>query len=195
MKTLLFNPFEKYSDTILLVSGLIGNSIGVFIFYIFKVRCIGFLKIDYVEESNLLHTIFQNIIIISSLTIILFGLGKIVNQKTRFIDVFNACLMAKIPFYTLGFFNINDVISSSFLELKSLYISQKITEASMVNFPLVLVFSLVSFVILIWAIVLLYNGFKTASNVKETKHKVYFAIAIVIADIISRILINQLKLW
>jgi hypothetical protein len=193
MKKLLLNPFEKYSDNALTISGIVGNIMGVFAFYFFKVRSIGFLKIDFVEENSLSDSVFQNVVIILSLTIILFGLGKIINSKTRFIDVFNACLIAKIPFYILAFFNINGIIAASYLELKSLYISQKLTEASIVNFPLVLVFSFVSFVILIWAIILLYNGFKTATNIKETKHKVYFAIAIVIADIISRIIINYLN--
>jgi hypothetical protein len=40
---------------------------------------------------------------------------------------------------------------------------------------------------------LLYNGFKTATNAKGNKPKIIFGIAILLADIISRILIASLS--
>lgn len=57
---------------------------------------------------------------------------------------------------------------------------------------IVLGFSMIMMVFLAYSIVLLANGFRTATNVKKWQHYVFFAIAIVIAEIVSKILINKI---
>jgi hypothetical protein len=46
--------------------------------------------------------------------------------------------------------------------------------------------------LLIYAITLLYNGFKIATNVKQTSHKVFFGIAILVAEILCKIILSIL---
>lgn len=192
MKSYFFNPFEKYSDTKLLLLGIVFNVIGVLLFFQFKVTNIGFLKLDYVPEISISKVFIQALSILTSMAFVLFSFGKLINSKTRCIDILNTVLIAKIPFYLVAFFNINNAVYSANQKLKSMLFSQKLNDATMLELPLVLFFSFFAIIVLIWSIILLYNGFKTATNLKETKHKVFFGMAIIIADILSRILISNL---
>ncbi len=47
-------------------------------------------------------------------------------------------------------------------------------------------------IFLIYAIVLLVNGFRTATNLKKWQYYIYFAIALIIAEVLSKVLINNL---
>ena len=53
--------------------------------------------------------------------------------------------------------------------------------------------SIVTLLFLVWSIVLLFNGFKTATNAKGSKQIILFAITILISEIISKILISILN--
>lgn len=192
MKNIFFNPFEKFSHYKLLFIGIIANLIGISLFFQFKLTNIGFLKLDFVSEISIRTVIVQALSITISIALVLFGLGKIINVKTRFIDILNTVLIAKTPFYTLAIFNVNDAVFIAYEKLKAIIFSQNLNTISNLDFPIILIFSFTSIICLIWSIILLYNGFKTATNLKETKHKVFFGIAIIIADIISRIIISNL---
>jgi hypothetical protein len=50
--------------------------------------------------------------------------------------------------------------------------------------------SLLSLIVLVWSIILLYNGFKTATNAKEIKHNLYFAIVLIVSEILSKIILH-----
>jgi len=59
---------------------------------------------------------------------------------------------------------------------------------------ILLVFSgIATFTCLIWSIILLFNGFKTATNSKETKHILLFIVALILAEVFSKIVILNLN--
>ena len=55
-----------------------------------------------------------------------------------------------------------------------------------------IVFSIVSLCLIAYSIVLLVNGFKTASNAKKWQHFVSFGFVVIVAEIISKMLIGLL---
>ena len=61
------------------------------------------------------------------------------------------------------------------------------------DLPVIIIFAIFTIIITIWSIVILYQGFKTATNCKEVRHNVYFGLAIVLADVLSRFLISNLN--
>jgi Yip1 domain len=193
MKKILFNPFEKLSDTVLIGFGIIFNLIGLFLSFYFNVKFLGFLKIDYLQTITSLQVIEQTMILISIFSIVIFIVGKTINPKTRFIDVLNTVLIARIPFYFITFFNSKGFIFLHLNRIKLLMQTGKLNDASVFDSPLIVVFYIATFLALIWSIILLYNGFKTATNAKETKHTIYFIIGIIVAEVISRILIYHLN--
>ncbi len=193
MKKILFNPFEKYSETVLLIFGIATNIIGLLITFYYNVKFIGFLKVDYSNSITPITVLSQSLIIISVFTILLFFIGKIINTKTRFIDVFITVLVARIPFYCTIFFNSNGMIFQHINKIKILLQTGKIQENLIFDAPLIVVFYIVSLLVLIWSITLLFKGFKTATNAKESKHTLYFIIGIVIAELITRTIIYNLN--
>jgi hypothetical protein len=193
MKKLLFNLFEKYSEKKLLISGIAINLIGLLLCFYFNVNFLGFLKTDYVQTITWFQVIKHFLIIISTVSIVVFIIGKVINFKTRFIDVLNSVLIAKIPFYLLAPFNYNGLVFEHLNKIKILMQSGKLNDASVFGNPAMIVFSLVSLLVLVWTVSLLYKGFKIATNAKNTKQTIVFFVGIIAADAISRILIYHLN--
>ncbi len=189
MKKILFNPFEKYSETVLLIFGIATNVIGLLVSFYYNVKFLGFLKIDYLNSITLVSVLSQSLIIISVFTILFFLIGKTVNTKTRFIDIFTTVLVARIPFYFTAFFNSNEIIYEHINRIKILLQTGKISANLIFDSPLIVVFYIISLLVLIWSMTLFYNGFKTATNAKGSKHTLYFVIGILVAEIITRTLI------
>lgn len=194
MKKYLLNPFEIFNDKKILIVGLIVNILGILLCYQFKMKFIGFLKLNFVSEIGLSSVFLQTSIIVLSLCLLLIILGKIINSKTRFIDILNTCLIGIIPFFTLPIFNFNKLIYNDLESLKTIILNQQLEKLQITNLPILLLFSLLTLVAVTWSIVLLYQGFKTATNLKLTKHKIFFAIALLLTDLVSRVLISNLIL-
>ncbi|EOG6917048.1 hypothetical protein ACLH3W_002277, partial [Flavobacterium psychrophilum] len=70
--------------------------------------------------------------------------------------------------------------------------SKKINTLNTNDIGFILFQSIILIIALIWFISLLYNGFKIATNSKETKHTLLFILAIIIAEITSKIIIYKL---
>lgn len=123
-------------------------------------------------------------------------MGKLINSKTRIIDIVNPILICRVPFYLLTFSNFRNYISdisASLLENfnpKAMPSEMNLSPISMIVLGF---FAIISILCLIWFVILLYNGFKIATNSKTGMHKLYFALAILVAEIISGILISFLN--
>lgn len=193
MKTIFFNPFQNYSEKILIGFGLIMSLIGCGLATNLNARFDGVLDLHFVEKTYFLNAIIDITIDFFILSLFVFFVGKYINRKTRFIDVLATTLLAKIPFYFLIFFNINNKM---FLISKSILSAVTTNEFSNIqsNDLLLLVFSgIATFVCLVWSIILLFNGFKTATNSKGSKNVLLFIIAIIAAEVLSKILIIYLN--
>ena len=184
LKTLL-NPFEKFSENQLLIFGILFLLIGSFLGYQFNALFDSILHISFPDNISLINHLLQNIILTLILTVFLFALGKYFNSKTRFIDILNSSLIARIPFYLTTLVNINDTsstISSKLLEslndLKNITISKQ-------DYFILFLTSILSLAGIIWLAILLWNGFKTATNAKTTKQIVLFILVILIANFVS----------
>ncbi len=195
-KKLLINPFESISETKLLVFGIIATLLASYLAFLLNGRFDGAIDLHFTEKVETLQPLIDNAINFISLFIFLFIAGKIINSKTRAVDIATPILVAKIPYYILLLFNINDFIYSSTTSLL-----QKVNPENPSQMPnidpgtlaVILPFALISIAFLIWFIVLLYYGFKTATNSKTPAHKMYFIGAIILAEILSSILISTIN--
>lgn len=191
MNKTIYNPFEKFSETQLLILGIALTIGGSLLGYLFNITFDGVLDVHPYENITPARPFIDNLINTLSLSVPLFILGFIINTKTRFIDVLNTALIARSPSYLLAFGNANDFFTN---------LDTKINPANPmdVNFaPLDIfilgVFTIFSIASLIWFVALLYNGFKTATNLKQTSHKVAFGFVIILAEILSKITIDLLN--
>lgn len=189
----IFNPFQNFSEKQLVLFGSIITIIATALAVLLNGRFDGVLDLHFVEKTTIAKVVYDLIIDLLILTILLFIIGKLINKKTRLIDILATSIIAKIPFYFLLFFNIND---------KMFLVTEKLMSMVSKNNPInietsemiLLVFSgIATFTCLIWSIILLFNGFKTATNSKETKHVLLFIVTIIIAEVLSKILILKLN--
>lgn len=186
MKKLLFNPFEKYDGRALLAIGLVATLIGSMLGYAFNARFDGAIDMHFTYNVPFAQPFTDNIFNIAILFFTLHLYGFTINKKTRPADILGTIMLARLPFYLGTLFNINGFIARTTEALVGLDMHNiKLNPADLV---IIIITGLVSLALLVWYIALLYNGFKTATNLKTTNQKVLFAVTIIVAEILSKLL-------
>lgn len=192
MKHIFINPFEKHPDKLLLSIGLAAIAAGWAAGYYFNARYDGVFDLHFVDNTEPFDSLFDILISITATTLALFAAGKSFNRKTRLVDIVIACLIAKIPFYVLTVFNTNNWVYDSTSRLMSGVQKTIMEPPAPADLAPILLFSLVSLSGLVLTVTLLFNGYKVASNAKGAKSAWLFVAALLIAEIISKVLIAQL---
>ncbi|EKT3958221.1 YIP1 family protein [Flavobacterium psychrophilum] len=192
MKILFLNPFKKYSDTILLLFGITFTVLGSLLAYNFNAKFDGVIDLQFDSQVNFFESATYQFLAILILTASLYWVGKYINKKTRLVDVLITVLISRIPLYFCTLFNINNKSYSIGNKILELAVSKKINTLNTNDIGFILFQSIILIIALIWFISLLYNGFKIATNSKETKHTLLFILAIIIAEITSKIIIYKL---
>jgi hypothetical protein len=181
----LLNPVKYFQDKKLLTLNLLIFCIGTFIAITFNARFDGVLDLHFHPQRIPVQTMTDNIVDIIILGLMLFAIGKIINNKTRMIDCLNTAFYSRIPMYLLCFTNVGGI---------SVKLSENVLSGTIQMFDYVLLITLavLSITALIISVVILFKGFKVATNAKTTKHYVYFFVGLIVAEIISAILLKNL---
>lgn len=193
MKALIFNPFEKISEKKLLLIGITSMLVGATLGYLFNARYDGVFDLHFEKNTSYFNALLDILISVSTTCILLLAVGKYTNSKTRLIDLFNTCSMAKIPFYVLTLFNINNWIYYSSAKLVESLQQNLMKMPSLSGFVPVLLFSMLTILGLVLSVLLLFNGYKVATNAKGTKSIGLFVVALFLAEIFSKIIISYLN--
>ena len=187
----VFNPFLKFSEKSLLIVGIISILIGSFIGNYFSVTFDGIID-AHSAPTSFITSLKENLINVVLVFLVLSILGKIINSKTRLIDILNIAMIYRIPLYVSGLL-INIPILKSVGEKVTANIDNpqniKFESAELVA---LLAISSVLLLLIVYAIVLLTSGFKTAINLKKWQHYIFFAMALIVAEVFSKIIINNL---
>lgn len=187
MKRTLLRPLEKYNEIHLLLFAIIMTVLGSFAASLLNARFSGIIDMHIVKNVRPEQPFLDNTANTLALFVFLFALGKYINSKTRAIDIFNSILIARIPFYLLPLFNIGSLFSS--IEKKVNPANPYAIDFTAGEMVLLFFFAIIAITCLVWFVMLLYNGFKVASNSKTTTHKSLFALAVVLAWAFSKYLI------
>ena len=107
------------------------------------------------------------------------------------VDVLSTILLARLPFYLLPLINIGNKISNTREKIRTTTNPHDVSFAPSEVIYLIIL-SILTIVFLVWHIALLYNGFKVATNLKTVSQIILFAVAILIAEIISKILFSYI---
>jgi len=193
MKTLLFKPFEKYSEKNLFLIGLIFTIIGSFIAYFFDIRYDGVFDIHIKSNGLIYQALVDNLINIFCLILFLYLSASYVNKKTRVIDILTTTVIARTPLYILPLFNINNVIGKATEKLIQLVDPKLINQIPASSILLVTVFGIITILFIVWYVALLFNGFKVSSNAKGKVSLILFITSLVLAELLSKFLIFQLN--
>ena len=103
MKT-LFNPFEQFSERPLILFGIATTIVLSLMGSYFNARFDGVIDLHFSTPTFFINTLTDNAVNVVVLSLVLFTLGKMRNNKTRFIDIFSASLIARVPYYFLPMF-------------------------------------------------------------------------------------------
>jgi hypothetical protein len=191
MKKTLFNPFEQFSERPLILFGIAATFLLSMTGAYFNARFDGVIDLHFSMPTFFINTLTDNMINIVVLSLALFTLGKFRNKKTRFIDVFSASLISRIPYYFVPFFNWNNIILNESEKLMQQFLTMqpdKVPELESVNMLILVLFAAVSLCFLAWFIYLLYQGYKVATNAKGAVEVVLFGVTLIIAEVFSKII-------
>lgn len=186
---LLFNPFGIYSEKQLLISGILITLAGSFVGSLFNVTFDGLLDVHQ-YETDFLTSLKENSINVACIFIVLFVLGKLINRKTRVIDILNTAMVSRFPQYISAVITALPVLKKVEDEVISHQGDLQHLNFQPMDLMLLFVISMILLAITAYYITLLVNGFRTAVNAKKWQHFVGFAIALIIAEIISKLLIS-----
>lgn len=181
----LFNPFLKYSEQKLLVTSLLGWVMLNVSCVMFNHKMNGLLHFSTHNNSWLDSLKTTNIVLIINL-LSFYILGKIINRKTRFIDIFNAILVGIIPLVLiLGIGEIPIFANALEKVAHSAYQLENFSEMKW-ELMLVAISSLIILPLLVYAITLMFNGFRVATNSKNGLHIALFFIVLFILNSITQ---------
>ena len=186
---ILKNPFEISSDKSLTTTGIILFTIGITLAYFFQIQ-LQILRVNPLVKLTITDIIIGHLIVLSALTIVYFILGKIINRKTRLLDILNTILISIAPLYLIFFENINGYMYYEIYQME-----EAIKSGGMLNIKTSIfsvIISVISISITIYFIYLLFIGFKTATNAKKIWHYVLFFVILFITDLICSGLINSI---
>lgn len=188
----ILNPFSKIPAKPMMMIGIIITVIGSFIAYFQKTIFDGIFDAHHNSLITYSQAITANIINIIVPCTLLFILARSINPKAKMIDLLNTSFYYRIPIYILVF--ISNVPSMMNLQLK---INNSMDEFSTIVFSgteifLMATFATISLLLLVYAIILLFNGFKTASNANKWQHYLSFILVLIISEYLSKFLIHAL---
>lgn len=191
MKKVLFNPFEQFSERPLILFGISVTILLSMTGAFFNARFDGVIDLHFSTPTFFINTLTDNAINIVILSLALFTLGKYRNNKTRFVDVFTASLIARIPYYILPFFNWNNTVLIESEKLLKQFMTVQpgvAPQFETTNMLVLVLFAGFSILFLAWFIYLLYQGYKVATNAKGGIEIVLFGVTILIAEVFSKII-------
>jgi hypothetical protein len=163
----LFNPFSKFSEKTLLVIGAVTGVFLIISCYFTQTKMDSLLHFSSGErfKSGFNQSLCFNQFSICCFTA--FRVRKNFQQRTRLIDIANAVLVSQIPV-------LFTVISTKLFDIERLskQISQtsaqaKVPDINILDLISLTVFAFANLILIIYSFTLLFNGFKTATNIKN----------------------------
>lgn len=186
----LFNPFEKYSEYKLLLFGILFFILTPFVSYYTQNRMTSFMRFDIPEEVLTLKSSFLYCSIsITSIILILYLIAVAFNRRSRFLDITNTILVSNA-------INIPILLLTHLIDVNKAFSSDGVNEnfyQYIINLLFIIVITAIVISLVIYSIVLFFNGFKTATNIKKLPQIILFVFIFFVSLMICQILIPQLK--
>lgn len=186
LKTLL-KPFEFVQERTLLLFGCCCLLITSIVQLFTLSRTISILKMaDYIEYPQWWQVSLDAIISTLLMTVVLFAFGKIVNRKTRLIDIFNTVLIARIPLSLIVFSDINGFLTLKTQALLSVVNNPEAMAEQMGDITFITIIGIFGILALVLFAYYIYQGFKTATHSKKIQHIIVLIILVLITDTLTR---------
>lgn len=190
MKKLL-NPIEFFNDQKLLFANLIIFVIGTSLAAYFRGWFDHTFHLSFRTDINFYKTFTESGICVLLLGIFIFIAGKIINNKTRFIDSLNLAFYIRIPFYLFALTNYDGRYSDMNAQIAEGNITMILPSTSL-DFVILIITSLLSLIILVFQFITIYKGFKTLSNAKKVTDYLILVGLLIVSMIVSSLLLKNI---
>lgn len=190
---LLFNPFNYIAGYKSLFIGILILIISSLLGYFSQTHFNGIIDVHYDYFASAITFPYINhlgyqLISWVSLTLVMYVAALITSKSSvRLVDMAGTLAMARTPLLLATFIGFIP-FTHQFPQVENVD-KELLAQFLHDNIVVVLLFIIVIIAIVVWAVVLLYNAFSVSGNLKGTKGKIVFTIALLISEIISKILI------
>lgn len=188
--SLMINPFTRIAGwqafgigmIFLLLMGLVGSINGTWFD--------GVLDLHTSGEPYAIDIAYRILAIdVLCLVLCMWIAGLIFSKKFRFIDILGTMTLSKAPMLLLALLAFT--IDSSLLKsIKENPLAILADPGIILNSPSFIIFSLLSIPFIVWNVALMYNAFKVSCDIKKPRIVPAFIIALLAAEILSKILIS-----
>ena len=190
----VFNPFSKLSEKQLFLFGLLFFSINSLVCFYTSTKMDSIFHFSPQNNLSLSSAFIFVSVSHASAILFLFLLALLINKKTRFIDIINTVLLSQAP-------NFMVLLSIKYSGLETLANNINTTDGSPPSLDLNTI-AIIPFVVgiclmlalIIYGFVLMYNGFKTATNLKKGYHIALFIISLFLFITFHQVYIQSLDL-
>ncbi|SHG58010.1 hypothetical protein SAMN05444372_107145 [Flavobacterium micromati] len=190
----IFNPFSKFSEKQLFVFGFLVFWINSFVCFFTKTRMDSIFHFTPNENLSFSTAILLCVISTVSAIIFIFLMALLFNKKTRFIDIVNTVLICQAPNFLVLLYIKYSGMDTLARKLQTNIGTAPSIEVSAPSVILLVACILLLLTIIVYGFVLLYNGFKTATNLKKWQHTVLLVISLFTFLIFHQVYIHYLDL-
>ncbi|EHO13902.1 hypothetical protein [Myroides odoratimimus] len=189
-KNYILKPFENVQDKTLLAIGVLTGVIISCLQLLTHMRSIAILKqVTLKSAPTLVQTLSDFAITTIVMTLALFVFGKIINKKTRLIDILNTVLIARICLDISVLFDINGYLSDFSLQLIDNIANPEILfKSNPQGFVYFIITSFASILCLVGFGYYIYQGFKLATHLKKKYMIIVFVLIILLVDTLTRLI-------
>jgi hypothetical protein len=200
MKTLLFNPFERFAGLQSVIIGLCILALTSFIASLGSVHFDGAIdlhidsRLSAYGKTTFVSSLAETIIDLFSVVLFMYITGLFLSKSSiRVVDVIGTQAMARFPFLIacISALIFPTAKMDQFIEYKFLHQGQPV-DLSITDYLAFGISSLIMLTMIVWMLVLMYRSYSVSCNVKGTKAVVSFIIALILAEIVSKVLVGVL---
>ena len=186
----LLNPFAFFNDKILLVIGIVAH----FVFtYVAKLNDSFFPDFLSIKKNGTPYTyidlLYQNTRNLLIAIVVLYILGKIINKRTRIIDILNVVLISRIAYYIVFITDFIPIVNNNMEKVLKGVTTNNLAvlqETSTMIVVLIVAFVAIFFICVMFYY--LYIGFKTVTNLKTIQQTFAFIGTVLLIIIFTSIL-------
>jgi len=184
----LFRPFQFIAGGKALFFGIVVMSVLVGLCYLTDTAFDGTIDMHYIcEKSTILEQIYCIFGVYAIMVIVFYITALIVSGKNaRLIDIAGTFALAKTPLIIaalVGFLP----ISKALCQLDMINLSPENMQQLMLITLKMSPVLILSIVMIVWYVVLMYNGYSVSANVRGTKGVLTFIAALFVSEVLSKI--------
>ena len=190
----LFNPFSKISEKRLFLFGLLFFSVNSVVCFFTSTKMDSIFHFSPQKNLSLSSAFSFTAVSSASAMFFLFLLSLVINKRTRFIDIANTVFISQVPNFLILLcikFSGLETLTSKINTTNGTPPSLNLDSIAIIPFTIGIILMLA---FIIYGFVLMYNGFKTATNLKKGYHIALFIISLFLFITFHQVYIQYLHL-